>query len=83
MKIRKNYEYESKKEALASTQEEEETELGRKGTAMLGSTSWLPLEKRHLHKAMRVWWSKEEETGTSEMGQVHLAYKAKKTVAPG
>ena len=28
----------------------EETELGRKGATVLGSTSWLPLEKRHLKK---------------------------------
>ena len=26
----------------------EETELGRKGATVPGSTSWLPLEKRHL-----------------------------------
>ena len=26
------------------------TELGRKGTTVLGSTSWLPLETRHLKK---------------------------------
>ena len=28
----------------------EETELGRKGATVLGSMSWLPLEKRHLKK---------------------------------
>ena len=30
--------------------EERETELRRKGAALLGSTSWLPLEKRHPTK---------------------------------
>ena len=28
----------------------EETELGRKGATVPGSTSWLPQEKRHLRK---------------------------------
>ena len=62
--------------------EEKETKLGRKGTAMLGSTSWLPLEKRHPQNNVW-WWSKEEETGTSEVGKVHLAYKTEKTVVRG